>query len=167
MERAISTPTSVSPAFKERQESAQRITQIEEHFAAEQLCGIFGRLTLCCRGICRCRSMAVFAQVAPSARDSKTFVIQEALDFKHEINIFLAVHAMAAETLDRFQHGELSFPVAKDERLQLGQAANLADTVEALVGGGLCAGAVGHGCCSGHLSRSGRAGRICINPENV
>jgi hypothetical protein len=36
-----STTTSVSPAFEKRQESAQRVTQIEQHFAAQELHSIF------------------------------------------------------------------------------------------------------------------------------
>ena len=31
----------LSPAFEQRQESAQRIAQIEEHFAVEELRGVF------------------------------------------------------------------------------------------------------------------------------
>src|SRR5690349_1518639 len=36
-----SATTSVSPAFEKRQESAQRVAQIEQHFAAQKFRGVF------------------------------------------------------------------------------------------------------------------------------
>src|SRR5579859_747094 len=138
-ERPHSITTSVSPAFEERQESAEGVAQIEEHFAAQEFAGVFivggdgsGFGT---RG-------AIFAEMAASSGDGETFVVEQALNFEHQVDIFLAIHAMSGRTLDRLEHGEFAFPIAQDEGLEFGEAADFADAIELLLGGGLSRGAV-------------------------
>src|SRR5882762_10174230 len=108
-----STTTSVSPAFEKRQESAQCVAQIEQHFAAQKFGSVFG-----VRGRRGHFSPtgSVPSKVPASASDSKAFVIKQSLDLEHQVDILLAVHAVSGRAFDRLQHGKFAFPVAQDER---------------------------------------------------
>src|SRR5882762_9617299 len=134
-----STSTSVSPAFEKRQESAQRVAQIEQHFAAQKFGSV---LVVRRRGHHLGATSTVPAKMSASAGDGKAFVIKQALDLEDQVNIFLAVHAMPIRALNRLQHGKFAFPVAQDKRFQFGEAADFADAVKRLLGGGLRCGAV-------------------------
>src|SRR5437016_7500753 len=130
----IST-SKVSPPFEQRQESAQRIAQIQQHFAAQQL-----RRALSC--VVRARVLRLpisfmLAQKAARARDRESFVVEQPLDAEDHVHIILAIETMAAGTLDRFQHGELGFPVTQNERFQVRQAADFANAVEFFLRGDL------------------------------
>src|SRR5437016_3001379 len=138
----IST-SKVSPPFEQRQESAQRIAQIEQHLAAQQL-GLLlgvrsGRSAPRVFKICRARFLA---KVPAGARNREPVVVEEPLDAEDHVDIFLAVEAKAAGAFQRLEHGEFGFPVAKDERFQIRQAAHVSDTIEAFFGCGSCGGAV-------------------------
>src|SRR5579859_4985528 len=66
--RVASTTFSVSLAFEKRQESAQRVAQIEQHFPAQKFRGIFRRRA------CGSRlhsAPSIFPQMTPRARDRK------------------------------------------------------------------------------------------------
>src|SRR6266404_2925406 len=138
-EGSDSATTSVSPAFEKRQESTQGVAKIEKHFAAQKFGGIFavvaGRNCVGTRG-------TIFAQVPARAGNGESFVVEQALDFKDEIDIFLAVHAVAVGGFYRLEHGKLCFPIAQHERLELREAADFADAIKTLLGGGLRCGAV-------------------------
>src|SRR5258705_1898009 len=103
-----STSTSVSPAFEKRQESAQCIAQIEQHFAAQKFSGV---LAVGRRGSHFGASGAVPSKMPASASDSKAFVIKQALDLENQVDILLAIHAVPIRALDRLQHGEFAFPI--------------------------------------------------------
>src|SRR5712672_789817 len=97
----------LSPAFEERQESMERIAQIEEHFAAQELAFAF-------RGVSDGRALRIeisfmLAQKAARAGDGESFVVQQTLDAEDHVHVFLAVEAMSAGTFDRLEHGELGF----------------------------------------------------------
>src|SRR5439155_1210726 len=95
----IST-SKVSPPFEQRQESAQRIAQIEQHLAAQQL-GLLlgvrsGRSAPRVFKICRARFLA---KVPAGARNREPVVVEEPLDAEDHVDIFLAVEAKAAGAL--------------------------------------------------------------------
>src|SRR5207245_6211646 len=110
----IASPiTRLSPAFEKRQESAQRIAQIEQHPAAEQLG----------RAVCEIRAAkrrivdsALFAQMAARAGDGEPFVVQQPLDAEDHVDVLLAINTAARLVFRRLQHGKLGFPVAQDKR---------------------------------------------------
>src|ERR1700735_1003572 len=62
------------------------------------------------------------------AGDGKSFVIEQAFNFENGFDVFAAVEAMAAGAFHRLQRGKFRFPVAKDESLGRGEAADFADT---------------------------------------
>src|SRR5260370_26668053 len=134
-----STTPSVSPAFEKRQESAQRVAQIEQHFAAQKFGSV---LVVRRRGHHLGTTSAIPAKMPASAGNRKAFVIKQALNLEDQVNILLAVHAMPIRALDRLQHGKFAFPVAQDKRFQFSEAADFAAAVKLLLGGGLCCGAV-------------------------
>src|SRR6266446_2891397 len=108
-----SSPTlyRLSPPFEQRQESAKRIAQIEQHFAAQQL-----RRALSC--VVRARVLRLpisfmLTQKPASARDSEAFVVEQPLDAENHVHVILAIEAMSARTLDRSEHGEFGFPVTQ------------------------------------------------------
>src|SRR6266567_8929635 len=113
---APATATSrLSPPFEQRQESAQRIAQIEQHFAAQQLRRALTRVV-------RARAFGLIvsfmlAQKAASASDGEAFVVEQPLDAEDHVHVILAVEAMAAGTFDGLEHGELGFPITQHERL--------------------------------------------------
>src|SRR5580704_10416181 len=72
-------------------------------------------------------------QVFSRARNREAFFVEQALDFENRLNVFAAIEAMAAGTLNRFEHREFRFPVAKDEGFRRRQAADLADAEKALL----------------------------------
>src|SRR5258708_7552327 len=130
----IST-SKVSPPFEQRQESAQRIAQIEQHLAAQKLRAAFSRMA-------RPRALSLpisfmLAQKPPRACDGESLVIEQSLDPEDHVHVVLAVETVTAGTFDRFQHGEFGFPVAKDVRFQIRQAADFADAVEFFLRGDL------------------------------
>src|SRR6266849_2513346 len=91
--KGIST-SKVSPPFEQRQESAERIAQIQQHLAAQ-------RLPLAFRCMVRDRTLRletsfVLAQEPPRARDGKSFVVEQPLDAEDHVHVVLAVQAMAA-----------------------------------------------------------------------
>src|SRR5947207_15628248 len=106
---AIASPiTRLSPAFEERQESAQRIAQSEQHPAAEQLG----------RAVCEIRrakrrivDSALFAQMAARAGDGEHFVVQQPLHADGHVDSWLAINAAARLVFRRLQHGTLRYPV--------------------------------------------------------
>src|SRR5216684_122871 len=136
----IST-SKVSPPFEQRQESSKRIAQIEQHLAAQKLGGPFGCMTgAAALGFC---GTLVPAEIPARARDGETFVVEQALDAEDHVHIILAVKPEAAGAFQRLEHGEFGFPVTKDERFQVRQAADFADAVEFFLRGDLRGCAVG------------------------
>src|SRR6266699_5949040 len=129
-----SAVTRLSPPFEQRQESAERVAQIEQHFAAQQMRRAFRRMA-------RARALLpvslMLAQKPARSRDGEAFVVEQPLDAEDHVHVILAVEAMAAGALDRLQHGEFGFPVAQDERFQIRQAADFADAVEFFLRGDL------------------------------
>src|SRR5215471_11137874 len=98
--------------------------------------------------------------MASRPSDGEAFIVEQALDLEDQVDIFLAVHAVAARTFDRLEHGEFRFPIAKNEGLELSEAADFADAIELLFSGGLCCGAgVGHSCWFAILTVCGSSDR--------
>src|SRR6266851_4092623 len=138
----IST-SKVSPPFEQRQESSQRIAQVQQHLAAQKLRGPFRRIT----GASALGFGGAFmlAKMPPRARDGESFVVEQPLDAEDHVHVFLAVESMAAGALDRLQHGEFGFPVTQNERFQVRQAADFADAVGFFLRGDLrCRAVVWH-----------------------
>src|SRR6266481_3380012 len=109
------TNSTVSLAFEQRQETAEGIAQVEQHFAIQFhrfTFGYSGCGELFHRGF---QSTAVFevAQVAAGAGYREAFVVEQALDLQHQVDVLLAVEAITLAALHRLQHGELFFPIAK------------------------------------------------------
>src|SRR5260370_487399 len=130
----IST-SKVSPPFEQRQECAERVAQIEQHLAAQKLRGPFRRgAGASAIGF---GGAIVLAEMPPRARDCESLVVQQPLDAEDHIHIVLAVESTAAGAFQRLKHGEFGFPVAKDERFQIRQAADFADAVEFFLRGDL------------------------------
>src|SRR4029077_4416078 len=96
IEVAIAT-SRLSPAFEQRQESAERVAQIEQHFAAQKLCRAFRRMLLA--RVFRLEISFMLAQEPPRARDGESFVVEQALDAENHVHVVLAVEAMAAGAL--------------------------------------------------------------------
>src|SRR5262252_7895352 len=137
---AASALTRLSPAFEKRQESVQRVAQIEKHSPAEQLrSAVSGMIRAAARRFVR---TSFFAQAAARAGNGKSFVVKQPLDPEDHVHVLLAIDAAARVILCRLEHGNLRFPVAQHERFQVGEAADLANGVEALFGGGFCGGDV-------------------------
>src|SRR5713226_7941413 len=120
----------VSPAFQKGQERAQSVAQIEQHFAAQELpravfhagaARLFGGPAI------------AFAQMAARTGDGKPFVVQQPLDAPDHFDVFAAIHAVPRGGLHRLQHRKLRLPVAQDEGLRVGQAADLADAKQFLL----------------------------------
>src|SRR2546426_10535072 len=142
MGEETSTPK-LSPPFEQRQESTERIAQIQQHFAAQKLPLAFRRMPLA-RAL-RLEISFMLAQKPPRARDGESFVVQQPLDAEDHVHVVLAVKAMAAGTLDRFEHREFGFPVTQNERLQVRQTADFANAVEFFLRGDLrCCAVVWH-----------------------
>ncbi len=80
--------------------------------------------------------------MAAGAGDCKAFVIEQALDFEDQVDVFLPIHAVAVWALYRLEDGKFAFPVAQHEGFQFGEAADFADAIKLLLGGGLRCGAV-------------------------
>src|ERR1700758_1527962 len=135
-----SAPSRLSPPFEKRQESVQRVAQVEQHPAAEQLRPAVSGVI---RGaVRRIVGAAFFAQVAARPRDGVALIVEQPLDAKNHVHVLLAIDAAAGVILGRLEHGNLRLPVAQHERFQVGKAADLASGVEALFGGGFCGGDV-------------------------
>src|ERR1700693_5285815 len=128
------TVCSVSLAFEKGQDGEQFFVQIEEEFALLAR----GRLAARCRsrnvrgggadgtaitgsgGIAACniaRFVAALFEMFARACDSKTFFVEQALDFENRLDVFAAIQAMTAGALHRLQHGKFGFPIAQHERL--------------------------------------------------
>src|SRR5437879_10020982 len=73
----IST-SKVSPPFEQRQESSQRIAQIQQHLAAQKLRGPFRRRIDA--SALRFNSAIVLAEMPPRAGDGESFVVEQTLD---------------------------------------------------------------------------------------
>src|SRR5205085_3150352 len=81
----------LSPALEKRQDSAQRVAQIEQHPAAEQLRrAVGGRIRAAKHRII---GSAFFAQMAARAGDGVSLVVEQALDAEDHVHIFLAINA--------------------------------------------------------------------------
>src|SRR5437899_8816405 len=130
----IST-SKVSPPFEQRQESAQRIAQIQQHFAAKKLRRAFRRMPVA--HVFGFEISFMLAQKPPRARDGEPFVVEQPLDAEDHVHVVLAVEAMAAGALDGLQHGKLGFPVTQNERLEVRKAADFANAVESFLRGDL------------------------------
>src|SRR6266481_1158219 len=99
----IST-SKVSPPFEQRQESSQRIAQIQQHLAAQKLRGPFRRrIDASAIGF---GGAIVLAEVPPRARDGESLVVEQPLDAEDHIHIVLAVETVSAGALDRLEHRE-------------------------------------------------------------
>src|SRR5215475_13883901 len=68
----------LSPPFEKRQESAQRVAQVEQHLAAEQLARAI-RAVVPATLKCVVRA-AFFAQVAARAGNRESLIVQQPLD---------------------------------------------------------------------------------------
>src|SRR5215467_1906216 len=100
-----SAPSRLSPPFEKRQESVQRIAQIEQHPAAEQLRSAVSRvIRAAVRGIV---GAAFFAQVAARAGNGVALVVKQALDAEDHVHVLLAIDAAARVVLRRLEHGNL------------------------------------------------------------
>src|SRR6267378_3877822 len=138
----IST-SKVSPPFEQRQESAQRIAQIQQHFAAQELRRAFRRMPLA-RAF-RLEISFMLAQKPPRPSDGEAFVVEQPLDAEDHVHVILAVEAMAAGAFDRLEHGKLGFPVAQNERFEVRETADFANAVEFFLRGDLrCCAVVWH-----------------------
>jgi hypothetical protein len=125
--------SSVSPAFEKGQDSEKLFVEIEEEFAVR------ARGRFVARGGCGSTGggLAIAAILADEmfarAGDGKTLFIEQALDFENGLNVFAAVEPMAAGTFYGLQRGEFGFPVAQDESLGGGEAADFANAEKALL----------------------------------
>src|SRR6266852_8147501 len=99
----IST-SKVSPPFEQRQESAQRIAQIQQHLAAQKLGGPIGCMTGAA-GL-HIRGALVPAEIPARARDGESFIVEQPLDAEDHIHIILAVEATAPGAFQRLEHWE-------------------------------------------------------------
>ena len=136
------TVCSVSLAFEKGQDGEEFFVQIEEKFALS-LRGSFaaGGRRMRVRGGANGGAIVssgigapVFAMLLTAlfemfarAGDRKTFVVEQALDFENGFDVFAAIEAMAAGAFHRLEHGKFGFPIAQDEGLGGGQAADFAD----------------------------------------
>src|SRR5260370_22637626 len=150
--------TRLSPAFEKRQESVQRIAQVQQHLAAEQL-------SRTVRGVIRAADRrfvraAFFAQVAARAGNREAFIVKQPLDAEDHVHVFLAIDAAARVILRRLQHGNFGFPVAQHECFQVGEAADLANGIQASFGSGFCGGDVA--CHAPALPERGRRYRSSL-----
>src|SRR5690349_24661620 len=84
----------------------------------------------------------LFAQMAACAGNRVSLVVQQPLDAEDHVNVLLAIDAAASIIFGWLQHGNFRLPVAQHKRFQVGEAANLANGVEALLGSGFCGGDV-------------------------
>src|SRR5437870_2851415 len=73
----------LSPLFEKRQESAQRVAQIEQHFPAEELRRALARIML--------GSAVVFAKMAARAGNRESLVVKQPFDFENRLDILAAV----------------------------------------------------------------------------
>jgi len=80
-----------------------------------------------------CRSIQLSLQLLLSSGDREAFGIEELLDPENDVDLALRVETLAAAALVRGERGELRFPVAEDIRLNVCQAADFADLVEAIL----------------------------------
>jgi len=132
----------LSLAFEKRQESAQRITQVQQHLPAQKLRRALSSRTAG-RTDARARCAQAFtlavllAQMPPRSRNRKSLVIQKAFNPQHHLNIFLPVKPVPAGTLHRLQHRKLRLPIPQYKRFQSGQPANLANPIKVFFRRGL------------------------------
>ena len=127
----------LSLAFEKRQESAQSVSQVQQHLPAQKLRGSLssrtaGRTTAS-TSCARVLGIAILlAQVPPGASDRKPLVIQQPLNPQHHLHIFLPVKPVPARTLYRLKHGKFRLPIPQYERFQSGQPADLANPIKIL-----------------------------------
>src|SRR5204862_8256345 len=100
----------VSPPFEQRQESAERIAQIEQHLAAQKL-----RRDFAC--VARARTLRIpisfmLAQKPARSRNGESFVVEQPLDAENHVHVFLAVQATQECSFDWLQYWEVSFQLA-------------------------------------------------------
>jgi len=106
------------------------------------------------RAICaRLDLPGLLAQMAARSCNGESLVVKKTLDLENQINVFLAIEAMAAVALHRLEHGELRFPIAQHEGFQLGHAADFADAVKVFGNRRLCS-----------WSLAGHNFRRCLSP---
>ncbi len=127
--------STVSLAFEERQETAEGIAQVQQHFAVQLYRFAFSHRR---RGnfFDRCfEAAAVFevTQMAAGAGNREAFVVEEALDLQNQVHVLLAVQAIALAAFHRLQHGKFLFPIPQDKGADFGDAADFADAVIPLV----------------------------------
>jgi hypothetical protein len=141
----------LSLAFEKRQESAQRVSQVQQHLPAQKLRRSFPWSATTARraaspnsryDVALARSV-LLSQMPPRARNRKPFVIQQPLDPQHHLDIFLPIKPVPARTLDRLQHRKLRLPIPQNKRLQSRQPANFANPIKIFLNPGLrrCRGA--------------------------
>src|SRR5207245_1234631 len=120
-----------SSAFQQRQECTKGVASIQQHLAAD------GQWRILEGGGCG-RNIAalpvLLEQVAARASNGEPFVVEQALDLQHGLNVLAAVEPMALRTFHRLQRGELALPVAQDKGFGGGEPADFADAEEALFG---------------------------------
>ena len=133
----------LSPTFEKGQESAQRIAQIQEHLAIQNLRRADPWRNVR-RGFRLGRAVR-FAKMAARSRDREAFVVQQPLNLEYQVHVLLAIQPVAVGTFHRLKHREFRFPIAQNKGLQIRDAAHFADAVEILFEGGLrCAGVACH-----------------------
>src|SRR5438874_2166246 len=81
--------TRLSPPFEQRQESTERIAQIQQHLAAQKLRGPFRRRIEA--SALRFNSAIVLAEMPPRAGDGESFVVEQTLDAEDHVHVILAV----------------------------------------------------------------------------
>src|SRR5579863_758553 len=128
----------LSLAFEKRQESAQRISQVQQHLPAQKLRrSVTAQATAAnsTRAANRARVFTIavlLSQMSPRPRNRKSFVIQQPLDPQHHLHIFLPVKPVPARTLHRLEHRKLRLPIAQNKWLQRRQPADLANAIKFL-----------------------------------
>src|SRR5260370_21176566 len=127
----------LSLAFEKRQESAQRISQVQQHLPAQELRRSLSHATTrrtATAGPTFALARAILlAQMPPRSRNREPLVIHQPLNPQHHLHIFLPVKPVPARTLHRLQRRKLRPPLPQNKRLQSGQSANRADPVKILL----------------------------------
>src|SRR5260370_897914 len=106
---AASATSRLSPAFEKRQESAQRIAQIEQHFAAQELRRAFRRMPLA--SAFHLEISFVLAQKPARARDGESFIVEQPFHPEDHVNVTLPVVPLTPGALDPLPQGEFGFSV--------------------------------------------------------
>ena len=65
--------------------------------------------------------------------DSKALIVEQAFDFEYSFDVFAAIKPVTAWAFYRLQRGKFGLPVAQNEGLGCGEAADFADAEKSLV----------------------------------